>query len=102
LLGVNFIAGLANVNLGEITQLNEAIAGQYTTTKDLRLATGYYYKNLGGIINDIGTRRPVNVVSLLNERFNTLNEEIDGKLNLSSKFANLMKTNTAFFISHAG
>ena len=102
LLGVNFIAGFANLNLGEITQINEAFAGQYTTVKDLHKATKYYYKNLGGIMSDIGERRPRNIVSLLIDRFNTLNEEIDGKLNLNSKFANMMKTNTLFFTSHAG
>jgi hypothetical protein len=102
LLGVNFMAGFANLNLGEITQINEAFAGQYTTVKDLHKATKYYYKNLGGIIGDIGERRPRNIVSLLIDRFNVLNEEIDGKLNLNSKFANMMKTNTLFFTSHAG
>lgn len=102
LLGVNFVAGLANLNLGEITQVTEAFAGQYATLKDLKDATGYYYKNLGGMMKDIGTRRPFNIVSLLNDRFNTLNEEIEGKINLNSRFANLMKTNTLFFTSHAG
>ena len=102
LLGVNFMAGFANLNLGEITQINEAFAGQYTTVKDLHKATKYYYKNLGGIMSDIGERRPHNIVSLLIDRFNVLNEEIDGKLNLNSKFANMMKTNTLFFTSHAG
>jgi len=102
MLGMNFVAGIANVNLGEITQINEAFAGQYTTIKDLKNATGYYYKNLGGIMNDIGMRRPTNIVSLLNERFTTLNEEIDGKININSRFANLMNTNTLFFTSHAG
>jgi hypothetical protein len=47
-------------------------------------------------------RRPTNIVSLLTERFNVMNEEIEGKLNLNSRFANLMKTNTLFFTSHMG
>jgi len=102
LLGVNFVAGIANVNLGEITQVIEAMAGQYVTLKNLKDATGYYYKNLGGLLTDIGIRRPRNIVSLLNDRFDTLSEEIDGKINLNSRFANLMKTNTLFFTSHSG
>ena len=102
LLGTNFVAGIANVNLGEATQVIEALAGQYVSMKDLKEATGYYYKNLGGILGDIGARRPTNIVTLLNDRFDTLHEDISGRINLNSKFANLMKTNTVFFTSHCG
>jgi hypothetical protein len=101
-LGVNFVAGIANINVGEINQLIESFAGEYTTIKDLKDATGFYYKNLGGMMKDIGNRRPENLVSLLVDRFNVLNEEVDGKLNLNSRFANLMKSNTLFFTSHVG
>lgn len=102
LLGMNFVAGIANINLGEVTQVIESMAGQFVTTKNLAEATGYYYKNLGGILGDIGARRPTNIVSLLNDRFSTLNEEVGGKINLNSKFANMFKTNTIFFTSHCG
>jgi hypothetical protein len=102
LLGMNFIAGVANVNLGEITQMIEGIAGQFINVKELHGATGYYYKNLGGILKDIGNRRPTNIITLLNDRFHTLNEEVDGKLNLNSRIAHLFNTNTLFFTSHAG
>jgi hypothetical protein len=102
MLGLNFIGGLATFNVVEANRIIESSSGQYYNMKDARHATGTYYKNLGGMMKDIGARRPENVVTLLNQRFDTMSEEVDGKLNTDSKFAHLMNTNTLFFTLHTG
>jgi len=103
LLGVNFVAGFANVTLGEITQSIEAWAGEIFGAADMTKATGMYYKELGGILGDIGERRPTSLIGMLNDQFDTLNEfDEDGNMIQGRWYANMMKTNTLFFTSHAG
>lgn len=102
LLGVNFIQGFANVTLGEILQTIDSVAGQYYDRKDLTKATKVYYQNLGGILGDVGQRAPMNLVSRLNDLFDTLNEYEGGKINRNSRFRELIRTDTLFFTAHAG
>jgi hypothetical protein len=102
LLGLNFVAGFANITMGEMMQLEEAFAGQYTSLKSLHKATKVYYSNFGGILGDIGARRPTNLINLLNEKFDVLHDSDESRLNHGTKFAAMMNTNTLFFTSHAG
>jgi hypothetical protein len=102
LLGANFIQGTANVILGSSLQIIEAFGKQYYSPKNLAKANGYYFKNMAGLLGDIGMRAPENVVNLLNERFDILNEYVGGKFRKNSKFRQLLSTNTLFFTSHAG
>jgi len=102
LLGLNLVAGTANVLLGESLQRIESVAGEYVKWGNLRKATREYYKDFGNIIGDIGERRPYSRVNMLNDRFDTLNEFTGGKLNSSSRFREMMKMGTMFFLSHAG
>lgn len=73
LLGLNVMSGIANINLGELNQIIESSTGQYLTTKELHNATTLYTRNLFGMVNDMGTRRPKNVISALNHKWNILN-----------------------------
>jgi hypothetical protein len=103
LLGVNFVAGFANVALGEMTQAMEAWSNEVFGAKDMTKATGIYYKELGGMLGDIGERRPTSLLGLLNDEFDTLNEyDEEGNMIQGRWYANMMKTNTLFFTSHVG
>jgi len=102
LLGFNVIQGFANVALGETMQTIEARAGEFFGVKNLHNATMMYYANLGGTMADIGKRKPSNIISLLNDAFDTLGDYTGGKINKNSRFRELFETSTAFFLSHAG
>lgn len=101
LLGLNLVAGTANVILGETMQRIEALAGEHFKPHNMRNASKTYYKHLGGMLADVADQRPTNLISLLNDRFDTLNDYSGGRLR-NSKFKELMTTNTLFFISHTG
>ena len=102
LLGFNVIQGFSNIVLGETMQTIEARAGEFFGTKNLHNATMMYYANLGGTMADIGKRKPNNILSLLNDAFDTLGDYAGGKINKNSRFRELFATSTAFFLSHAG
>ena len=102
LLGVNMVQGFANVLLGQTLQWIEAMGGQHYGVKDFAKAGAYYFKNLPGILGDVGERVPTNIVTLMNETFDTLNEYEGGKFRKNSKFQQLMTSNTLFFTTHAG
>jgi hypothetical protein len=102
LLGLNIVAGTANVLYGEILQGIDAWGGEHFKTKNLVKATGRYYKDLPNVLADIGERRPNSWLGMLTDRFDVFSEYNGGKLNTNSKFRWLMQTSTMFFISHAG
>jgi hypothetical protein len=102
LLAGNVHQAIANVTLGETTQILEAMAGEYYTMESMRKASAFYFNNTVEMLGDIGERMPKNVVNLLNEEFDILNEYDDGKFREKSKFANLCKTSTLYFTAHAG
>ena len=102
LLGINMVQGVANVVLGQTLQWIEAAGGQHYGVKNFSKAGLFYNKNLMGIMGDVGERVPSNLISLMNEKFDTLNEYENGSFRKNSKFAQLMNTNTLFFTTHAG
>lgn len=102
LLGLNVVAGTANVILGSTMQFIESAGGEYYKPKDLIKARTYYMKNMVGIIADIGQRHPKHIVNLLNEEFDILNEYEDGKFRENSVFRKLWSTNTLFATTHMG
>lgn len=101
LLGLNFVSGVANLGLGEILQGIEAIAGQYVDIKEYHKAQDYYMKNLPGIMGDIESLQPDNIVSLLLREFNVLHDHKTRNLT-DSRFAAAMTTDTLFFTNHMG
>lgn len=102
LLGLNFITGTANVILGSTMQTIEAAGGHHYSIKDMSVANKIYFKNLPGIMGDIGTRKPSNKISLLLRKFDVLNEYQGVDFKRNTKFRQLLTTNTLFFTSHAG
>lgn len=104
MLGLNFTQAMANVNLGEVMQITEAMAGEYITLKDLHSATAFYFnpKNMGEVLADIGSRNPTALINQLNEKWDILNDYEGSKFQKSTRFMQLMQTNTLFFTSHMG
>jgi hypothetical protein len=102
LLGLNFVQGTANLLLGQAMQWIESIGGNLYTPKDYAYAEWYYTTRLPGVLKDVGSRKPSNIVDLLNEQFDTLNEYEDGKMKNNTIFKRLFNTNSLFFTSHAG
>lgn len=102
LLGFNVVQGTANVILGSTMQWIEAFGGEHYSPKDYIKAKIFYNKHFGGVIGDVGSRKPTGIITLLNREFDTLNEYTGGKIRRDSKFGQLMSTDTLFFTSHAG
>ena len=106
LLGFNVVQGTANVALGSTMQWIEAFGGSkgrgHYTSKDYLKAKKVYTKHLTGIIGDVGSRKPTNLISLLNREFDTLNDYTGGSLRRDTKFSQLLSSDTLFFTSHAG
>ena len=100
----NVLAGLGNIGNGEYNNAMEALGGEFYNKTNYAKASGFYKKNLGGIMNDIGSRTPNNIVNLLEEHYNML-QSYGGnniKVTEASKSKRLLKTDSAFFIQGSG
>ena len=104
MLGLNFVQGLSNVTYGEIQNIIEAIAGEHFTVSDLNKGSMFYFNpnNFADMLGDIGSRSPSSLIGLLSEKFDVLNEYEGGIYRKSSKFAQLMQSNSLFFTSQMG
>ena len=101
LLGLNYVAGVANMLLGETLQTIESFANVHWGLKQYHTAIGYYTKNLPGIMGDIGSLKPTNIVTLLLREFNVLHDPKFKNLT-DSKFTDLMQSHTLFFTNAVG
>lgn len=102
-LSFNVLAGLANIGNGEYNTFMESLAKEYYSTKDLAKASGFYKKNMTGILGDIGARTPNNIVNLLEEHYNILQSfHSDIKSSEATKAKRLLKTDMAYFINASG
>jgi hypothetical protein len=102
MLGLNFVQGVNNVTLGSIQQWVEAAGGEHYTKKNYLKAKKIYSKNLLGILDDVGERRPKNLINILNERFDTLNDYFNPDFKKNTKFRQMLTSNSMMFASHAG
>jgi hypothetical protein len=101
LLGLNVVAGFANVALGETLQWIEAFAEHHIGKKEYTKAIGYYTKNMPGFLGDIGSTKPKNIVSLLLREFNVLHDSKTRNLT-DKRFASLLRVDAVFFTNHVG
>jgi hypothetical protein len=102
MLGLNMVQGTANLLLGQATQWIESFGGTNYSSKDYAYAEWFYTKHLPGILGDIGSRKPESVVSMLNDKFDTLNDYEEGKLKNNTRFKRLFNSDALFVQSHAG
>jgi hypothetical protein len=102
LLGGNYVAGIANIAMGETMQQIEVMAGQHVTLASYAKASNEYLKNLPEMLNDVTMRMPNNIINLLSEKFDNLNEGTHVDFKTNTKVGHLFSTNTLFFTMHGG
>jgi len=102
LLGFNVLAGIVNVSYGSVQNAIEAYSGEFYTLKDLSKASGQYWNLVIDVLDDIGKRRPESLLGQLVEQFDILNDYSDPNFRKSTRWSNLIMSNTAYFLSHAG
>lgn len=101
-LAVNIRAGLNNVVNGEAQQIGEAFAKQHMSLKSYSEANKVYTKNIPGMIEDIGSRKPINLVNQLYTRFHLPTESLDTNLKDATKGSMEAKRSALYFIMRAG
>lgn len=101
LLALNAIQGAGNVILGETMQAIEAFAGEHMTKASYTKASRLFAQNLPSFLGDIGSRKPVSLLGVLNETFAVVNESME-PMRRNTKFRSMLTMNSLFFMQHAG
>jgi hypothetical protein len=102
LLGLNVVAGTANVILGETLQRIESFAGEYMSPTDFMYADKFYLKTMKGMIGDIGSRNANGLGTHLVEYFGVFDDYGEADMDLRTKAAQLFATDTLYATSHLG
>ncbi|HNQ21306.1 MAG TPA: hypothetical protein PKI46_09615, partial [Bacteroidales bacterium] len=102
LLGTNFVAGTANVILGETLQRIESFVGEYMDVKDFAYADKVYLRLFPGILGDIGARAPKALGTHLVEYFGVFDDYGETNMDVRTRMAQLAKTDTLYFTSRVG
>ena len=102
LLALNVRAGINHLVVRNALQTAEAFAGRYITIKSYAKADTVLLRNMSGIMNDIGSRKPTNLITKLYEHFNLQTYNIDTNLKNSTKGRNLAKFSNTLFLMTAG
>ena len=101
-LGLNLRAAVNITTLVEALQIGEAFAGQYMNLKSYHKGNMFFTKNIPGLIADVGSRKPINIVNQLYENFHLPSEPINTNFKDATIFSRLAKTSSLFFIMNAG
>lgn len=105
-LGVNALAGVANVSIGKIMMRSEAVSGRFFNYRDLVMADKLYAGELPGFLGELGNRIRTNKLALWSEHFNTVQEfhkDIqDINFNQKTWFSRMFGVSALFFINNAG
>jgi hypothetical protein len=102
LLGMNFVAGVANVAIGETLERIEGIALEYVNPKDWFEADKWYLAHMRGTLADIGARAPKNISTKLYEWAGALDDYGQADMDKRTRFGQLVNGDAAFFTSHSG
>ena len=102
LLGLNVVAGSANVILGETLQHIESFAMEYMTPKDFLYADKFYLKSMKGFIGDIGARDTHGLGTHLVEHFGVFDDYGEADMTRRTVAAQLFKKDTLYATSHLG
>lgn len=73
-LAGNFIGGLSNYLVGNITEMIESIGARYYNHKDLSWAHKELWKNMDELLSDIGQNNQTSKINLLLQQFNLLQD----------------------------
>lgn len=101
ILGLNFKAATSNVLTSETFQKIEALSKQYLSIKQLTQASIEWDKQLPGLIEDVGKTRPKNKINLLLEHLGVAESVLNPNIT-DSRFNNLAKTSSLFFMTKLG
>jgi hypothetical protein len=101
LLALNYVAGFNSVALTEVSMGLAAFANREIGKHEWVKAQGVFMKNLPGIMGDIGSKKPENIVSLLLREFNVAHS---GKFrNLTNeKYRDISNSSPMFFVATVG
>ena len=102
LLGLNVVAGSANVILGETLQHIESFAMEYMTPKDFLYADKFYLKSMKGFIGDIGARDTHGLGTHLVEQFGVFDDYGEADMTRRTVATQLFKKDTLYATSHLG
>lgn len=102
ILAINLKAATSNVVLGETLQKIEALSKQFVSMKDLNAASAFYNKNSIGMMADVGSRKPNNIVNLLLEQFNIGDAQLNMSFSDNTKLKQLAKSSSLYFLTRAG
>lgn len=102
LLGLNVVAGTANIILGETLQRIESFAGEYMNPKDFLYADKFYLRTMKGMIGDIGSRDAHGLGTHLVEFFGVFDDYGESDMDMRSKALQLFEINTFYATSHLG
>ena len=102
LLGLNVVAGVANVVLGETLERIESFAGEYMNPKDFLYADRFYLKTMRGMIGDIGARDTQGLGTHIVEYFGVFDDYGESDMDRRSKVGQLFSSNTLYATSHLG
>jgi len=102
MLGLNFVQGTANALLGHANDWIEAFGGINYTPKNFIKADKYYTMHLVGTLGDIGQRKSMGIINMLNDLFDTLHDYGDGKMKDNNLFKTLFKKDALFATTKLG
>jgi len=102
ILSLNFRAGISNPLIGEVLNTGEAIAKQHMDLKSFHKAHAYYFKNLPGMLGDVGKRKPSNIVNLLSEKFKVDPDQMNNRFRDDTRLKELAKSSSLFFMMTSG
>ena len=102
LLGLNVLQAVNNVTLGEVSNAIEAFAGEYYDFEDLHKASRVYWSDIMPLMDDIGRRKPNSWLGQMIEHFDPISEPPGLQFREKTKFSQLLKMSTSFFLSNGG
>jgi len=104
LMGVNMLAGSANLVMGETMQWADAFGGEYYNSKQYIRATGEYTRGIPGILGDIAERTPQSKIGLFQEKYNFLGDYFPEGVDStdSNGLTRVWKNGSLHFISSMG
>ena len=104
MLAVNMLAATGNFFNGEYNNVMEAVGGEHYNVSQYHKATKVYTNDLAGILEDIGQRVPTSFVSMMEEKYDMLQNYGENKIKTSerSRIKRMLKTNLVFFMNSSG
>ena len=101
-MGLNYISMVNNMAMAEVAQAIETMAHQYVSAKSYSKATAEYTAHLHEVLGDVGARKPMSKINLLNELFGTFSDFDNGRMRLSNRFSRLFNSGAFYFTTNIG